>query len=99
MAKYYLTRKAVQDLSRIWNYTFDKWSEEQADLYYAMLLSTCQEIANFPESGKRYDKVVSGILGYKAQRHIIFYRVIPNKAVEILRILHGRMDLKNHLKE
>ena len=31
MAKYHLTNQAVQDLSDIWNYTFDNWSEEQAD--------------------------------------------------------------------
>ena len=33
MAKYSLTRKAVEDLSKIWNYTFDTWSENQADTY------------------------------------------------------------------
>ncbi len=34
MAKYTLTNKAVKDLSEIWNYTFDQWSERQADFYY-----------------------------------------------------------------
>jgi toxin ParE1/3/4 len=34
MAKYKLTTKAVDDLARIWNYTFDKWSGYQADKYY-----------------------------------------------------------------
>ena len=33
MAKYKLTNKAVEDLSDIWNYTFDHWSERQADFY------------------------------------------------------------------
>ena len=27
MAKYRLTKKAVEDLADIWNYTFDEWSE------------------------------------------------------------------------
>lgn len=27
------TRKAVEDLSDIWNYTADMWSERQADTY------------------------------------------------------------------
>lgn len=31
MAKYKLTNKAVNDLTRIWNYTIDRWSENQAD--------------------------------------------------------------------
>ena len=39
MAKYLLTNKAVEDLADIWNYTFDVWSEKQADAYYNMLLA------------------------------------------------------------
>ncbi len=31
MAKYKLTNKAVKDLANIWNYTFEAWSERQAD--------------------------------------------------------------------
>lgn len=31
MAEIRFTRKAVEDLSDIWNYTTDKWSEQQAD--------------------------------------------------------------------
>lgn len=34
MAKFYLTNLAVKDLADIWNYTFDNWSEQQADYYY-----------------------------------------------------------------
>ena len=38
MAGYSFTNKAVNDLSDIWNYTRDSWSEKQADKYYTMLL-------------------------------------------------------------
>ncbi len=30
MAKFKLTNKAVEDLSKIWEYTFEVWSENQA---------------------------------------------------------------------
>ena len=33
MAKYSLTNKAVEDLTNIWDYTFEKWNENQADKY------------------------------------------------------------------
>ena len=36
MANYNLTNKAVEDLEKIWDYTFQKWSEQQADKYYAL---------------------------------------------------------------
>ena len=45
MAEYHLSNKAVEDLNGIWDYTFDNWSEEQADKYYNMLLGFCQDIA------------------------------------------------------
>ncbi len=48
MARYKLTNKAVEDLTHIWNYTFEKWSENQADTYYNMLLENCKELAGNP---------------------------------------------------
>lgn len=95
MAKYYLTNKAVDDLATIWDYTYDEWSESQADKYYLLLLNSCQEIAENPSLGKKYDNVTEKLLGFKANQHIIFYQIISNKEVEIIRILHVRMDLKS----
>jgi toxin ParE1/3/4 len=99
MAKYKLTNKSVDDLAQIWNYTFDEWSESQADKYYHMLLDNCKEIANNPDLGKNYSGVIENLLGFKAGRHIIFYRRIEDNFVEITRILHEQMDLKNRIKD
>ena len=99
MAKYKFTNKAVDDITRIWNYTFDNWSENQADTYYHMILQNCKEVANFPELGKKYSGVTENLLGFKAGRHIIFYRKMDETEVEITRILHEQMDLKNRIIE
>lgn len=99
MAKFVLTHKAVADLSAIWNYTFDEWSEEQADKYYKMLINTFTDISLNPQIGKNYEGVASNLLGYHIMRHIIFYRLMNNGDVEITRILHDSMDLKRRLKE
>jgi toxin ParE1/3/4 len=97
MAKFYLTNKTVQDLSDIWNYTVDNWSENQAELYYSLLIDSCQEIARNPKLGKSYEVVEKNVLGFKTGQHVIFYRIVTEKEVEIVRILHGMMDMKNHL--
>lgn len=99
MAKFQLTNKAVVDLNNIWEYTLDNWSENQADKYYFMLLKTCQEIAENPELGKNYDQVKSKLLGMRASKHVIFYQIKDHHTIEIIRILHGQMDLKNRIKE
>jgi len=94
-----LTNKAVEDLSKIWDYTFEAWSETQADRYYYMLLDFCQELADEKVFGKNYREVQEGILGFKMGQHIIFYRKVKGKKIEIARILHSRMDLKSRIQE
>jgi len=99
MAEFKLTNKAVEDLSRIWNYTFDNWSEKQADRYFKMLLENCQDIADNSDLGKNYVGVRDELFGLKADRHIIIYRKLIDQPIEITRILHERMDLKNRIIE
>lgn len=97
MVEFNLTNKAIEDLNGIWIYTFENWSEEQADFYYQMLLDTCQDIADNQNVGKNYEEIIPAIFGLKANRHIIFYRKIDDEKIEITRILHERMDLKNRI--
>ncbi len=99
MANYLLTNKAVEDLTKIWDYTFEVWTETQADRYYHMLLDSCQELADEKVYGKNYPDVMEEILGLKVGLHIIFYRKSKGNRIEIARILHGRMDLKNRMQD
>lgn len=47
MGRVRYSMKAVEDLSSIWLYTVETWSEAQADCY-SMLISSCQQIATNP---------------------------------------------------
>lgn len=97
MAKYYFTNKAVEDLTEIWNYTLETWSEKHIEKYYNILLFSCEELAKNPNLGKNYEIITKGILGYKSGEHIIFYSIISKNEIEVARILHGMMDLKSKL--
>ena len=99
MAKYLLTNKAVEDLSKIWNYTYEVWSENQADKYYFELLNDCQTLADNQRLGKNYNEIDTQIFGYNSGQHIIFYRIINVEKIEITRILHASMDLKIRISE
>lgn len=99
MAKYFLTNKAVEDLSAIWEYSYEVWSESQADKYYGFLTSSFQEIVQNPDIGKNYDEIARTILGLRVGNHIVFYRLAQSGDIEILRILHQRMDLKSRMDE
>lgn len=99
MAEFRLTNKAVEDLSKIWDYTFETWSEDQADKYYNRIIFKCQEIAEKPGLGKIYDGISKQLYGMKVNRHIIFYKTLNENYIEITRILHERMDLKTRITE
>ena len=97
MAKFYLTNKAVEDLADIWNYTIETWSENQAEIYYSLLIDSCQELANKPNQGKSYEVVERNVFGFKTGQHVIFYKIVTEKEIEVVRILHGMMDMRHHL--
>ena len=97
MAKVYWTKKAVEDLEEIWDYTVENWSENQAEIYYSLLIDSCQELANKPNLGKSYEVVEKNVLGFKSGQHIIFYRIVTEIEIEVVRILHGMMDIKKLL--
>jgi toxin ParE1/3/4 len=97
MAKFYLSNKAVDDLNDIWDYTVKTWSEKQAENYYLLLMNSCQELANKPNLGKSYDAVEKNVFGFKTGEHLIFYQIVSLNKIEVVRILHGMMDIKNHL--
>lgn len=99
MAKYFFSNKAVDDLTAIWEYTYNKWSETQADNYYNLLIKACEEIASKPTLGKNYQNIAADVFGFGAGKHIIFFQKISAKEIEIVRILHEQMDLKNRIGE
>ena len=97
MSKYYLSNKAVEDLSKIWHYTYEVWSENQADKYYYELLEDCQYLSDNQILGRNYFEIENGVFGFKSGQHILFYRILNDNEIEIIRFLHSSMDLKNKI--
>lgn len=93
-----LTKKAVSDLEEIWLYTVEKWSVEQADRYYNLLFDEINFICKNSAAGKSMEHVRKNYRASKVKSHLIFYRVI-NNSIEVVRILHERMDIENRLND
>lgn len=98
MAKVILRQEAIDDLNDIWNYTYEQWSETQADKYYAKIKLSCKKIGENPDIGKEYIGISDHLLGLKSEKHIIFYQQVSEDEIEVIRILHEKMDLKNRLR-
>lgn len=99
MAKVILRQEAIDDLNDIWGYTFEKWFENQADKYYATIKLACNGIGQNPEIGRKYNGISKNLLGLKSGKHIIFYKSLSEDKIEVIRILHERMDLKNRFEK
>ena len=95
MAEFFLRPKARQDLEDIWNYTYDNWGEAQADSYIYDTGVAFQTLADKPERGRSCDDIREGYRMHYIGKHIIFYRA-TKKGIEIVRILHQRMDPNQH---
>lgn len=95
---YRLLEKARNDLEEIWFYTFKNWSEEQADKYVGAILDEIEYLAAYPDSGRDQTHIREGYKYSQVKSHLIYYRVIKHgKEVEVVRVLHKRMDIENRL--
>ncbi len=97
MVGFTLTSKAKSDLKEIARYTQERWGREQRDLYLRMLDSCIRQLAARPDQGSDCSEIRAGYRKLIAGRHLIFYRQPDTDAIEIVRILHGRMDIDTHL--
>ena len=91
-----ISKKAVSDLEEIWLYTVDKWSITQADRYYSLIFDEIHYICRNPSAGKPMDHVRKGYRATKVKSHLVFYRVLEDR-VEVIRVLHERMDIPNRI--
>ncbi len=97
---YKISVKAAEDIENIWLYTFENWSIKQADRYVNLILDEIEYLAENPASGKDFSHIRKDYRCAKVKSHIIFYRNIEKQnEIEIIRVLHQRMDIENRLND
>ncbi len=92
---YGLTPLARADLEDIWLYTFERWSPEQADRYHKDIIAAIESLADGSVTGRTVD-IRDGYFKHAVGSHLLFYRITDN-GLEIVRVLHQRMDVGRHL--
>jgi len=95
--KYRISEKAIEDLEKIWIYTFENWSREQANRYYELIIDEIDFIADNYLIGKSMEHIKAGYRASKVKSHLIFYRKAEDGKIEVIRILHQMMDIENRL--
>ncbi len=95
---YSLSEQAILDLEEIWQYTADQWSVTQADRYYQLIIDEIKFLCQHQASSKDMGHVRKGYRASKVKAHLIFYRVAARQ-IEVIRILHERMDIDSRLRD
>jgi len=96
---YRLSSRAEVDLAEIWIYSAKQWDLGQADRYVDALVSRFEWLCDNPALWKPRPDIAEGLHSYPQQSHVIYFRVhgdVP-EVIEIVRVLHGRMDTADHV--
>lgn len=94
-----LSKQAERDLSEINDYTALKWGESQSERYIHDLFAGFERLASNPELGRRRQDIPEPYLTYAVGSHLIIYRHNQAKSrVEVLNILHPKMDIAKRLR-
>jgi len=93
MSRFTLTSKATCDLKEIGRYTQYHWGYDQRNRYLALLDASFKLLATHPLKGKDCSDFRQGYRKFNVGSHVIFYHLKSADTIEIIRILHGRMDV------
>lgn len=98
MGTFTLTYKAREDLKSIAVYTQRKWGKEKRRIYLKQFDDAFHLLANTPKAGTNCDFIKMGFRKFPNANHVIFYRSLSDTKIEIVRILHKRMDVETSLR-
>jgi toxin ParE1/3/4 len=112
MASYRLSRLAEDDLLRILSTSEERWGPEARRRYAAIIIAAMRKVATDPKGLTTRDRaeLLTGVRSMHLRHarahsqervrhpvHVVYYRVMTPDLVEIVRVLHERMEPRRHL--
>jgi toxin ParE1/3/4 len=96
---------AEVDFANILKWTTENFGARQSRAYRDTLVRAIGELADGPNvpGSRARDEIMAGLRTLHVTRrgrrgsHFLMYRAAPNSTIEIVRILHDRMDLRRHV--
>ncbi|MFV8323071.1 type II toxin-antitoxin system RelE/ParE family toxin [Flavobacterium sp. LS2R12] len=99
MPEYIVSEKALEDINNIWIYTSENWSVAQADRYYNLIIDEIEYIVDNLDMARDFGKIRKSYRYSKVKSHLIFFKKYKTNEIEVIRVLHERMDIENRLAE
>jgi len=109
VARFRISDPAREDLGNILATSAERWGEEGRERYAALLVAAMRTIARDPVGPTTRDRaaLLPGLRSFHVRHarrrstvhdpvHVMFYRAAES-AIEIVRVLHERMDPASHV--
>ncbi len=97
MRRVTLSPKAKVDLSQAWDYTYTEWGAEQAEKYIRELWAAIEEQSTDLTKSVDISDVRKGYRKVRSGSHVIFFKVTKGGILNVVRVLHQKMDFERHL--
>jgi toxin ParE1/3/4 len=97
VSQYLLSPAAQADLEQIWDYTRDRWGVDQAEEYLRELQRAIERATANPHIGRACDEIRPDYRKLAVGSHTLLYRVTTEAVIDVVRVLHQRMDVDRHL--
>ena len=95
MPRFRIKAAARADLKGIAKYTEQTWNREQRNSYLTEIDQVFHRLAENTELGKACDQIRSDYRVFPVGSHLVFYKIGAGNVVEIIRVLHKRMDVSS----
>ncbi len=82
---------ALDDLDRIWDYSFSKWGLEQTELYIRDIHTACEDLSKNIRFGLSAEQIRPGYRKFLIGQHVLYYKQ-DDENLTVYRILHQSMD-------
>jgi toxin ParE1/3/4 len=75
-----------------------RWGIAQRRKYLAQMEDALRTLAANPRMGTPREELLPGYRSMRIGHHVAYYRIVPD-GIEVVRMLHERMDAALHLTE
>ena len=96
---YRLRPRAKEDIKQIYADSKLRFGDLQAEKYYRALFAAFRKLNDYPNLGADYSFIRQDVQGFAMQSHIIFYQRQGDWGIDIIRVMHKRMDYQRHIDE
>lgn len=96
---YRLTRKAAEDIRKIYAGGAEQFGFDQADSYHDLLKRTFEFLAHNPLAARRRLELSPPVRIHPVQSHLVIYQTEGDGSILIIRVCHGHEDWAEPLTE